>query len=134
MLQNVSLKIASVFLILMALASAASAHDPSLSGIRIMYRANDAVVSVSTHISRLMQADGKNSNAPTTAAELEKAIRKRLHLQFDGKHFSAGKTYIIEDKANDLVTWQGVIDPMPSNECQILDRIYPEDPASRTVV
>jgi hydrogenase/urease accessory protein HupE len=134
MLRDANLNVLSIVCALFFLASPATAHDPSLSAVRIVYRGNDAVVSVNTHISRLMRAEGRSSSVAITSAELDNAVRERLHLSFDGKTFIPQKSFVLADSANDLLSWQTIVEPSPSNNWQLLARIYPEDETSRTVV
>lgn len=110
----------------------ALAHDPSLSGIRILYRRNDVVVNVTTHISRLREAEGKGQMTLSTA-ELDQAVRRRLHIRFDGKAWIPGGVNVIGDNTNDLLSWQAVV-TAPVRECEVAERLYPEDGSSRTVV
>ena len=123
--------VASLCILLIAV-SRAHAHDPSLSGIRILFRKGDVVVNVTTHISRLVRAegDGKTTLSPVT---MDLAVRRRLRVIIDGKAFVPAKANVIGDNANDLLTWQA-ISPKPARDCDVTSRLYPEDPASRTVV
>jgi hypothetical protein len=115
----------------------AYAHDPGLSGIRIEYRQNDIVVKVSTHISRLIRAEspGKIELSPV---ELDQAIRRRLHIRFNGEDLVPATAEVNGDDQNDSVTWQITVPATNcsySNQpCEVLARIYPEDDYSRTVV
>jgi hypothetical protein len=110
----------------------AVAHDQALSGIRVIYRPDDVLVSVSTHLSQLARAehreltDAKNN-------ELEHALRKRLHLRFNGKDFVPGDAHLIADKRNDQLIWQVILDKSASN-CEVLSRLYPDARDSITVV
>jgi hypothetical protein len=119
-------------LALMGAASPARAHDISLSGIRVLYRHSEVVVNVTTHISRLLRAEGAGRTT-LTPVELDLAIRRRLHLRFEGKDPVAQQANVIGDNANDLLTWQAVL-PASTATCEVLARLYPEDPNSRTVV
>ncbi len=117
--------------IALCIALPALAHDPSLSGIRIVYRDADVVVNVTTHISRLLRSEG-GTKAMSPAA-LDQAIRKRLHVTIDGQEIQPKSANVIGDNANDLLTWQTIV-PIHASTCEVLSRLYPEDPASRTVV
>lgn len=110
----------------------ALAHDSSLSGIRIIYRDSDVVVNVTTHISRLLRSEGSGNVAMNPVA-LDQAIRKRLHVRIDGTGLLPVHANVIGDNANDLLTWQTIV-PIHASTCEVLSRLYPEDPASRTVV
>jgi hypothetical protein len=111
--------------------AAAEAHDPALSGLRIIARKDDVVVTVITHISRLAKAEGQDPHH-VSQEELDRDVRKRLHLRSDGQLISPGKAQIIEDTPNDLLTWQTV--DKPTTNWEVLSRLYPEDPTSVTVV
>ena len=122
-------------LALTALFSASSpawAHDPALTGIRVLYRRHDVVVTVTTVLSRLSQAERWQEASATTEAE-DRAIRRRLKLRFDGKDRIWPKANIIEDRAGDLLCWQTVV-PHPDPTVQALGPLYPEDPAANTVL
>lgn len=110
----------------------AHAHDPSLSGIRLLFRQNDVVVTVSTHISRMVRAEG-GGRSGLSPVEIDLAVRRRLHLRIDGVKFVPGKANVIGDSANDLLTWQATM-PDCAKTCDVEARLYPEDAASRTVV
>ncbi len=110
----------------------ALAHDPSLSGIRILYRRHDVVVSVLTHLSRLRRAEGWG-DAAMTASEIDRAVQRRLRVRFDGNEFVPTQANVIDDNASDMLSRQTVI-TVPVKESEILARLYPEDPQSRTVV
>ena len=118
--------------VLVGWAAPARAHDPSLSGIRILYRRNDAVVNVTTHLSRLRRAEGRG-DAPMTPGEIDGAVRRRLRVRFDGRDFVPARSNVISDNAADFLSWQTVT-PTPVGNCEVLARLYPEDPQSRTVV
>ena len=81
--------VACAISIMAGVASPARAYDPSLSGIRIMYRTDDIVVTVSTHISRLLRAEGQGSLA-MTPVEMDLAVRRRLSLRFDARFRQPG--------------------------------------------
>lgn len=131
----------------------AYAHDPSLSGIRILFRTGkvaDVVVNVTTHISRLTTAEATTTptiktndprtdpkaKPPLTQQQMDLAIRRRLKLRIDGVNFIVSprtKIHLIVDPANDMLIWQAVR-PGTAQDCDVLTRLYPEDPNSRTVV
>jgi hypothetical protein len=134
MLHNLRLKITVLLFALTIAASKCAAHDLSLSGVRVVYRSSDAVVSVTTHISRLLRADGKGPDTVLDSRKLGEELENRLHLLFDGKPFLTSTPYVIADKANDLLVWQTVVSPAPSANLELLSRLYPEDKSSRTVV
>ena len=112
--------------------SPAHAHDPAVSGIRVLYRRHDVVVSVTTALSRLRRAEGWNETGGTMV-EMDTAIRRRLKLQVDGKDLIGPKANLIADSAGDLLCWQTVV-PLPDHTVQALGPLYPEDSASNTVL
>lgn len=132
MLRYYRLALLCMLLALLGAASPARAHDVSLSGIRVLYRRQDVVVNVTTHISRLLRAEG-TGRTTMTPVELDLAVRRRLHLRFGGKDLVAQHANVIGDDANDLLTWQTVL-PASIATCEVLVRLYPEDPNSHTVV
>jgi hypothetical protein len=108
------------------------AHDLSISGIRIIYRTDDVLVCVSTHLSQLSKAE-KTDLSNASASSIDHAVQKRLHLRFNGRDFIPGKTYLIPDAANDQLSWQATADKS-SSDYEVLSRLYPEDSNSITVV
>ena len=107
------------------------AHDPALSGIRVLLRAGDTVVTVSTHLSRLRQAAHITGDA--SAADIDRAVVAQLHVRVDGRDFAPGAGNLISDSANDLLTWQA-IRPGAAKDVEVLSRLYADDAASRTAV
>lgn len=112
--------------------SPAGAHDLGLSGIRVLYRSHDVVVNVTTPISRLLRAEGQGQ-AVLTPPEMDLAIRRRLHVRFDGRPLAAPQAHVIADTAADMLSWQTVLTG-PVHTCEVTARLYPEDQNSRTVV
>ena len=108
----------------------ANAHEPSLSGIRVLFRKADVVVNVTTHISRLVNAN----NLPQNPSEsiLDNGIRGRLALNIDGIRFVPVNAHVIVDRQNDMLIWQSVV-PKAAKSCDVLARLYPEDKTSKTV-
>lgn len=113
-------------------AAPSHAHDPALSGIRVLYRSHDVVVSVMTHLSRLRRAEGRGADA-MTPTETDAAVRRRLRVRFDGKAFVPSQATVLTDNNADALSWQSVTSA-PLKNCEVLSRLYPEDPQSRTVV
>ncbi len=109
-----------LILLVCFIATWAYAHDPALSGIKIIVRKTDTVVSVLVHKSKL-------------SGDIDKAIRSRLKLKIDGKVFAPDVAHIIDDTANDLVSWQA-IEPLKGKEFEVASRIFPEVAGSRTVI
>ncbi|MCW3097438.1 MAG: high-affinity nickel-transporter [Chthonomonadaceae bacterium] len=110
----------------------ARAHDPAVSGIRVLYRRHDVVITVTTALSRLSKAERWDA-AGSTSEAVDGAVRRRLKLQVDGKDRSWPKANIIADWASDVLSWQTVI-PLPDHTVKALGPLYPEDPGSSTVL
>ena len=125
---NLLKKIVILAAALTCLVSAAAAHDPNLSGIRIILWSNDSVINVTTHISRL-----KSSVGAVTEKSADQAIRRLLKIRFDEKDFVPESAIVNFDEQNDLLTWQAPINGSPST-VDVLSRLYPDSPDSRTVV
>ncbi len=108
----------------------AKAHDPALSGIRVLFNSSGVIVNVSTHISRLKRAEDRTS---MTQSEIESAIIRRLQILIDGSPPVFVQPTLILDPANDLIIWQARL-THPAKLCEVKSRLYPEDGYSRTVV
>lgn len=115
---------------LLTLSPTAMAHDPALSGIRVLFQPSGVVISVTTHISRLMRAEGAGT---PDRLRLSAALGRRLRLRLDGVVPSLQPSGLIWDAANDLIICQSRCDH-PAVRCEVLSRLYPEDDSSRTVV
>jgi hypothetical protein len=109
----------------------AFAHDLTLSGIRIVYRGRDVLVTVTTPISRLLRAEG-TGRTTLTPVELDLAVRRRLHLRFGGTEPIMARAEVVGDNENDMLSWQTVL-PVANAECDVPARLYPEDPNARTL-
>ena len=107
------------------------AHDPALSGIRVLLRAHDTVITVSTHRTRLRLAEQRTREL--TSADVDRAIGARLHVRLDGADVVPVPGHLISDATNDLLTWQ-MIRPGTAKDVDVLSRLYPEDATARTVV
>jgi hypothetical protein len=107
----------------------ALAHDPMLSGLRVIVGGGKTVVSVTTHISLLTEAEGK----PLEPLAMDLAFRRRVRLRFSGTDFAPQKTNLLRDDPNDLVTWQATLDKEVAAP-EVLARLYPNDPSSKLVV
>ena len=105
------------------------AHDPQLSGIRILVGQGTTLVSVTTHLSQLNKAEGKTLDP----VGIDLAFRKRVRLRFGGRDFTPTKTELLRDEPNDLLTWQATQEGEVGDP-EVLARLYPEDPTSKTVV
>jgi len=91
----------------------AMAHDPGLSGIRIILNSGNYVVSVTTHISRLLKADHLTGNPKDP--ELVSALSNRLKLKVDGKSYRSTDRHLILDRANDMIILQSTASGTPKN-------------------
>jgi hypothetical protein len=116
--------------LLMAFVKPAAAHDPQLSGIRIVIGHGKTGVSVTTHLSRLARAEGKSS---FDTKQMDAAIQKRLRLRLDGEPFNGVDATVLRDEANDLVIRQS-IQKGEAKEIEVEERLYPDDPSSRMLV
>ncbi len=142
-------RLLALLLLLLALTLPTEAHDAAISAIKIICRPDDTVVSISTHRSYLLKAEkaggsklssssssGSSSVLAPATAELGQALGRRLHLLINDKKLLPETAHIIEDKPNDLLIWQ-TINKNPTKlkpNIEILDRIFPEDSASTTIV
>ena len=117
-------------LLAILLALPARAHDPQLSGLRVLIGGGKTTVSVTTHLSTLAKAEGQSA---LTDPQVEIALRKRVRLRLDGSAFTPTTTKLLRDDANDLLTWQATLDK-PMETPEILARLYPEDSTSKLVV
>lgn len=138
------MKITSACLLLFLLAPTlpTEAHDAAISAIKIICRPDDTVISISTHRSYLLKAEKARASKVNSGArlaadpELGQALGRRLHLLINNKKILPEAVHIIEDKPNDLLIWQ-TTNKNPTKlkpNIEILDRIYPEDAASTTIV
>jgi hypothetical protein len=110
----------------------AVAHDQSLSGMRIISRPENVLISVSTHLSQLSKAEHHAFNR-SDSQDLDQALRKRVHLRVNGKDFVPGEAHLIADWANDQLIWQVFADKTAS-DFEVLSRLYPEARDSMMVV
>ncbi|MCE9558265.1 MAG: HupE/UreJ family protein [Armatimonadetes bacterium] len=115
-------------LLFLGVASFAAAHDPNLSGIRVIIWPNRTVVSVLTHISKLAKISG-----PVTESNMNQLVADRLKLVLDGEDFIAAKPIHTLDTENDILTYQATV-LSSAKTVEMLSRIYPDDPESRTLV
>ncbi len=132
MIHRITVLLALTLATLLSTVSPAWAHDTAVSGIRVLYRRHDVVVSVTTALSRLSKAEGWTEAGGTSEA-VDRAIRRRLKLQFDGKARILPKANVISDWASDLLCWQTVL-ALPVRNVKALGSLYPEDPASNTIL
>lgn len=120
---------AVAFLALLLTTLPALAHDLNLSGVRILQRTTDTVVSVSGHLSIL----AKEEHAETlTKDQIDQAVQRRLKLTIDQKPLEPTQTNVTLDPSADQFSWQTVL-PGANHETSLDQRLYPEDPASRTL-
>ncbi len=128
----------ALLLLWLALTLPTEAHDAAISAIKIICRPDDTVVSISTHRSYLLKAEkaGGSMVLAPEMPELGQALGRRLHLLINNKKLLPETVHIIEDKPNDLIIWQ-TTNKNPTKRkpnIEILDRIFPEDAASTTIV
>gem|GEM_PF-1037710 len=146
-------RLLALLLLLLALTLPTEAHDVAISAIKIICRPDDTVVSISTHRSYLLKAEkagGSKDNSSSSSSSssssgsvlapetpgLGQALGRRLHLLINNQKLLPETVHVIEDKPNDLLIWQ-TTNKNPTKlkpNIEILDRIYPEDSASITIV
>jgi len=148
-------RLLALLLLLLALTLPTEAHDAAISAIKIICRPDDTVVSISTHRSYLLKAEkagGSKDNSSSSSSsssssgsgsmpapetpEIGQALGRRLHLLINDKKLLPETVHIIEDKPNDLLIWQ-TTNKNPTKlkpNIEILDRIFPEDSTSITIV
>jgi hydrogenase/urease accessory protein HupE len=105
------------------MAASAWAHDSNLTGIKIIRRTHDYVVSVSAHLSAL-------GVSPTEAGS---ALTNRLHISFDGVSLRDPKPLVIVDRPNDQIIWQST-QKGSFRSFEVGQRLFPELPDSKTIV
>ncbi len=110
----------------------ASAHDPQMTGIRIVVRGGEVLVSINAHESRLAGAE-QAILRPMTEAEMSAALRRRLRLLLDGKSFAPTRVEMRRDRAQGVILWHAAQPGVP-RDLELAGRILPEDPTSRDVV
>lgn len=126
-----STRLLLLLLLALLLAPPARAHDPALSGLRVIVSKESTLVSVTTHLSRLAEAEGVTGKLEPD--QVDPAIRRRLQLRFGGQPVELGRATVLPDEASDLVVWQVRV-PERAERVEVLQRLYPEDPTSRFVV
>lgn len=120
------------FCVSLILATAlAFGHDLNLSGVRLIFRSNDLLVSVMIPRSKLIQSGGLSSKP--SKLDLQRAVESRLDLWLDGSRFQPAQSSLLDDPANDVLVWQANIPKKPAR-FELKQRLFPEDPASRTLV
>ena len=107
-------------------------HDLTISGIKIEFFGKRVRVTVTTPISRLIRSERRQTGV-LAPIEADLAIRKRLHLDLDGKQFVPLTASVVADERNDMITWESTSESL-GRTYRIYDRLYPEDSASRTAV
>ncbi len=120
-------------ILLLGASRVATAHDPSLSAIQVMYRSNDTVITVSTHISRLAKSEGNVRASQESTIWANRAILKRIRIRTNGKPVKFEKTTLILDRTNDQITWQ-TRTARANKALEVLSRLYPEDISSKTTI
>ncbi|MBV9868776.1 MAG: HupE/UreJ family protein [Abitibacteriaceae bacterium] len=110
-----------LLILTLSLGIAGQAHDPQLSGLKIIWNNDDITLSVVTHASKLKAADP------------DAAIRQHLKVRLDDKDFVPVTSHVMRDPANDVVMWQTQYQGSVAR-LEVLSRLYPEDVNSRLVV
>lgn len=108
-------------LIFMFLAAQSFAHDPSISGLKIILGKDGAVVSVLTHISNFGKLDPKAN------------IAAQIKLLVNGRVWVCQSPEIVLDKKSDIMTLQAKINE-PVETAEVTDRLFPENPNSKTII
>lgn len=115
---------------LVVLASCAKAHDAGFSGIKIIQRDHDYVVSVMMHRTELLQAEHKANLAPE---EIQSAVGDRLRLTIAGEPAGTQPGLLLTDEANDSITVQYTTKGSATKiECK--QRLFPEIEGSKTIL
>lgn len=113
-------KLLGLFVGLMVVATAV-AHDPQLSGIGIAMQSGRATIAVQAHLAKLSTSDpGKD-------------LAARLALNLNGQPFVAARPEVLVDKVQGVVYWRASYSA-EVRSFEVERRLFPEDPASRTVV
>lgn len=110
-----------LLILTLSLCIAGQAHDPQLSGLKIIWNNDNITLSVVTHASKLK------------ASTPDAAIRQRLKVRLNGRDFVPGTSHVMRDRANDVVLWQTQYQGSVA-KLEVLSRLYPEDANSRLVV
>ena len=105
------------------MATSAWAHDSNLTGIKIIRRTHDYVVSVSAHLSAL-------GVSPALAGD---SLGNRLHISFDGVGLRDPKALVIVDRPNDQIIWQSTRKGS-FRSFEVGQRLFPELPDAKTIV
>ncbi len=110
-----------VVFLLLFIAAIARAHDPSISGLKILLEKDRTIFSVQTHLSSFGQANVKN------------ALPMMLKLAINGRTWIADKPEFMIDKPTDTVQMQAVY-PGEAKNIQVLERLFPDNPNSKLIV
>ena len=124
------LKLLAIFGVLLLLVAGALAHDPGISGIRIIKRSRDIVISVSTHRSQLAKAEHQSTMSDDA---VRVSLLKRLKVTINGGELHSGLPTMVTDPANDLITMQ-LVQPGAMSSFSVASRVIPELDDSKTIV
>lgn len=105
----------------MFLAAQSFAHDPSISGLKIILGKDGAVVSVLTHISNFGKLDPKAN------------IAAQIKLLVNGRVWVCQSPEIVLDQKSDIMTLQAKINE-PVETVEVTERLFPENPNSKTII
>ena len=105
----------------MVVAACSFAHDPSISGFKIILDKDGALVSIITHVSGFGKLDIKS------------AFPTQIHLKVNDRPWVCEKPVIEIDKRTDTVTLQARINE-PVQQAEVEERLFPENPISKTIV
>jgi hydrogenase/urease accessory protein HupE len=108
-------------LLFLIITACASAHDPSISGLKIILEKDGAIVSVLTHISNFGQQDARQNFAG------------EIKMLVNGKPWVCRKPDIMLDPKTDLMTLQAKITE-PVETIEVLNRLFPNKPVSKTII
>lgn len=107
--------------VLLLFSALAHAHDPSISGLKIILEKDRTIFSVQTHLSTF----GK--------AKVEDVLPQMLKLAINGRTWVAEKPEFMIDKPTDTVQMQAVY-PGMATSIQVLERLFPDNPNSKLIV
>ena len=108
-------------LIFVVLSTCALAHDPSMSGLKIILDKGGATVSILTHISNFAKGRAKDDFA------------KEIKLMVNGHAWVCEKPDIMVDQRTDTVTLQAMINE-PVERVEFSERLFPRNPNSKTII
>ena len=108
-------------LVLVVLTACTFAHDPSISGLKILLDKDGGIVSVMTHLSNFGKRDARQN------------IAGEIKLLVNGKLWVCEKPDIMLDPKTDMMTLQAKIG-VPIETIEVQDRLFPTNPNSKTII